>query len=297
MAGATDDTGLAGRLRTAPGTALAHLRRLTVFDVATYLVYLVALGTFVVPLLWVVSLSLSTNDAIVAGRLLPREVSLAAYRQVFRQGMPRWLLNSTVVSVTAVLGIVAVATPTAYAFSRFDFRGRRYLLLLVLVFQMISPVIIVLPMYTLMARLGLLESHTGLVLLYVGLQVPFSVWLLKGYFDQVPRELESAARIDGCNRLQMLLYVFLRPVSPGLVVVAIFNFVLTWSEFVMAFTVLSNDALYTVSIGIYRFQGAFGTDWPAIAAASVVGMVPMVLVFLVLQRYFVRGLLRGSVKT
>lgn len=297
MAGATDDTGLAGRLRTAPGMALAHLRRLTVFDVATYAVYVVALGTFVVPLLWVVSLSLSTNDAIVAGRLLPREVSLAAYRQVFRQGMPRWLLNSTVVSVTSVLGIVAVATPTAYAFSRFDFRGRRYLLLLVLVFQMISPVIIVLPMYTLMARLGLLESHTGLVLLYVGLQVPFSVWLLKGYFDQVPRELESAARIDGCNRLQMLLYVFLRPVSPGLVVVAIFNFVLTWSEFVMAFTVLSNDALYTVSIGIYRFQGAFGTDWPAIAAASVVGMVPMVLVFLVLQRYFVRGLLRGSVKT
>jgi ABC-type glycerol-3-phosphate transport system permease component len=128
-------------------------------------------------------------------------------------------------------------------------------------------------------------------------QVPFSVWLLKGYFDTVPRELDYAARIDGCNRLQTLRYVLLRPVAPGIAVVAIFDTVLTWSEFVLAYTVLGTAGrLHTVSIGVYKFQGQYGSDWRAIAAASVVGMVPLVLVFLGLQRYFVRGLIEGSLK-
>jgi ABC-type glycerol-3-phosphate transport system permease component len=162
---------------------------------------------------------------------------------------------------------------------------------------MISPVIIIVPLYTVMSTLGLLRTRAGLVLLYVGIQTPFSIWLLKGYFDTVPRELDYAARIDGCNRLQTLRHVLLRPVAPGIAVVAIFNTVLTWSEFVLAFTVLgSESALHTISIGVYKFQGQYGNDWRAIAAASVVGMLPLVLVFLGLQRYFVKGLVEGSLK-
>jgi multiple sugar transport system permease protein len=160
---------------------------------------------------------------------------------------------------------------------------------------MISPVIIIVPLYTVMSTLGLLRTRAGLVLLYVGIQTPFSIWLLKGYFDTVPTELDYAARIDGCNRLQVLRHALLRPVAPGIAVVAIFNTVLTWSEFVLAFTVLgSESALHTISIGVYKFQGQYGNDWRAIAAASVIGMLPLVLVFLGLQRYFVKGLIEGS---
>ncbi len=270
-----------------------------VVDAAVYLLYAVSVAFFVFPVLWVVSASLRPAGELFSYpfRLLPPEVSLSAYRQVFDAGMVTWLFNSTVVTVLGVGGILAVSIPAAYAFSRFEFRGRRGLLGVVLMFQMISPVIIIVPLYTVMSTLGLLRTRAGLVLLYVGIQTPFSIWLLKGYFDTIPTELDYAARIDGCNRLQTLRYVLLRPVAPGIAVVAIFNTVLTWSEFVLAFTVLRSESrLHTISIGVYKFQGQYGNDWRAIAAASVVGMLPLIVVFLGLQRYFVKGLVEGSLK-
>jgi len=278
---------------------LDALRSPRALDLSVYALYALATAFFVFPVLWVVSASLRRAGELFSYpfRLLPPEVSLSAYRRVARAGVTTWLFNSTVVTVVGVTSIVAVSVPAAYAFSRFEFRGRRGLLGIVLLFQMISPVIIIVPLYTVMSTLGLLRTRAGLVLLYVGIQTPFSIWLLKGYFDAVPTELDYAARIDGCNRLQILRHVLLRPVAPGIAVVAIFNTVLTWSEFVLAFTVLgSESALHTISIGVYKFQGQYGNDWRAIAAASVIGMVPLVLVFLALQRYFVRGLVEGSLK-
>jgi multiple sugar transport system permease protein len=288
---------LATRLPTAD--PLAHLRALTALDLTVYLYYALTAVFFLFPVLWVVSASLRPEGELFSYpfRLLPPELSLTAYEQVFNAGMLTWLFNSTLVTLLAVAGIVAVSVPAAYAFSRFDFRGRRGLLGVVLLFQMISPIIIVVPLYSVMSGLGLLRTRIGLILLYLGVQVPFSIWLLKGYFDTVPQELDYAARIDGCNRLQTLRYVLLRPVAPGIAVVAIFNTVLTWAEFVLAYTVLGTAGrLHTISIGVYKFQGQFGSDWRAIAAASVVGMVPLVVVFLGLQRYFVKGLVEGSLK-
>ena len=294
--GAAGDTEAAtGRVRGALGFGATP----TGLDLAVYALYVFAIAFFVFPVLWVVSASLRPAGELFSYpfRLLPPELSLTAYRQVFRAGMVTWLFNSTVITILGVASIVAVSVPAAYAFSRFDFRGRRGLLGIVLLFQMISPVIIIVPLYTVMSSLGLLRTRAGLILLYVGIQTPFSIWLLKGYFDTIPKELDYAARIDGCNRLQTLRHVLLRPVAPGIAVVAIFNTVLTWSEFVLAFTVLgSESSLHTISIGVYKFQGQYGNDWRAIAAASVIGMLPLVLVFLGLQRYFVKGLVEGSLK-
>jgi multiple sugar transport system permease protein len=283
---------LAGRL----GDAIRTPRAL---DLLVYALYAVAIVFFVFPVLWVVSASLRPAGELFSYpfRLLPPELSFSAYDQVIQAGVKTWLFNSTIITVFGVSGIVAVSIPAAYAFSRFEFRGRRGLLGIVLLFQMISPVIIIVPLYTVMSTLGLLRTRAGLVLLYIGIQTPFSIWLLKGYFDTVPTELDYAARIDGCNRLQTLRHVLLRPVAPGIAVVAIFNTVLTWSEFVLAFTVLRSETkLHTISIGVYKFQGQYGNDWRAIAAASVIGMLPLVIVFLGLQRYFVKGLIEGSLK-
>jgi len=268
-------------------------------DLVVYGVYGLAMVFFAFPVLWVVSASLRPEGELLSFpfRLFPGEVSLTAYERVFREGMLTWLFNSTVVTVVGVGSIVAVSVPAAYAFSRFEFRGRRGLLGLVLLFQMISSVVIIVPLYSVMSTLGLIDTRAGLILLYVGIQTPFSIWLLKGYFDTIPKELDYAARIDGCNRLQTLRHVLLRPVAPGIAVVAIFNTVLTWSEFVLAYTVLgSATELWTISIGVYEFQSQFGNDWRAIAAASVVGMVPLVVTFVALQQYFVKGLIEGSLK-
>ena len=268
-------------------------------DVLVYGLYGLAMVFFAFPVLWVVSASVRPEGELLSFpfRLLPSEVSLTAYERVFREGMLTWLFNSTVVTVVGVGSIVVVSVPAAYAFSRFEFRGRRGLLGLVLLFQMISSVVIIVPLYSVMTSLGLIDTRAGLILLYVGIQTPFSIWLLKGYFDTIPKELDYAARIDGCNRLQTLRHVLLRPIAPGIAVVAIFNTVLTWSEFVLAYTVLgSTKELWTISIGVYEFQSQFGNDWRAIAAASVVGMIPLVVTFVALQRYFVKGLVEGSLK-
>ena len=269
------------------------------YDGITYLVYVLAIAFFLFPVLWVISLSLRTEGAVYTSlELIPSDPSLDSYRAVVDSGILGWIRNTLFVTAVSVGGILLVTTPAAYCFSRFEFRGRRSLLLAVLGFQMISPIVIVIPLYDIMRTLGLTESHFGLTLLYIGLQIPFSLWLLKGYFDTIPTEIDKAARIDGCNRLQTLRYVLLRPVMPGIAVVAIFNFVLTWSEFVMAYTMLNSggEELYTLAMGIYVFDSQLATEWTNIAAAAVVGIVPIIVFFIALQRYFVRGLTDGAVK-
>jgi multiple sugar transport system permease protein len=289
---------LAGTPLEAAGDALADAD-VRLMDVLVYGLYGVAMLFFAFPVLWIISASVRPEGELLSFpfRLFPQEVSLTAYQRVFQEGMPTWLFNSTVITLVGVGSIIVVSVPAAYAFSRFRVRGRRQLLGLVLLFQMISSIIIIVPLYSVLTSLGLVDTRIGLILLYVGIQTPFSIWLLKGYFDTVPKELDYAARIDGCNRLQTLRHVLLRPIAPGIAVVAIFNTVFLWSEFVIAYTVLGSErSLYTISIGVYEFQSQFGNDWRAIAAASVVGMLPLVAVFVALQRYFVKGLIKGSLK-
>lgn len=274
-------------------------RTLSVYTVVTYAIYVLAGVFFLFPVLWVLSMSLRIDGSVISYpvQFIPQEITLDPYAEVLQDSsMVTWILNSVKIAVLEVVGIIVVTLPAAYAFSRFDFRGKKPLLFSVLLFQMISPVVIVIPLYNLMNQLQLLDTHLGLILLYIGLQVPFSIWLLKSYFDTIPDGLDEAARVDGCNRLQTLLYVLLPSMAPGIAVVAIFNFVFAWAEFVMAFTVLDSNRLYTVSIGLFSFQGQYSTDWRVISAASIIAMLPLLVMFVALQRYFVKGLVEGAVK-
>ena len=272
---------------------------LSASTVLAYAVYAIAALFFLFPVLWVISMSLREAGEVLTYpvQLVPRDVTIEPYVRVLQDSeMITWVFNSLKIAILEVVGIVFVAVPAAYAFSRFDFRGKKYALFGVLLFQMISPVVIVIPLYNMMAELNLLNTHYGLILLYIGLQVPFSIWLLKSYFDTIPGGLDEAARVDGCSRLQTLLYVLLPSMVPGIAVVAIFNFIFSWAEFVMAFTILGESSLYTVSIGLFSFQGQYSTDWRVISAASVIAMAPLLIMFIALQRYFIRGLVEGAVK-
>jgi multiple sugar transport system permease protein len=278
---------------------VGYVRRLDRYDLGAYVVYAFAFLFFLFPVMWAISMSIRPQGAVVSYplELVPTEITFDAYdRVVRRSNMLIWVWNSMKIALLEVAGILLVTTPAAYAFSRFDFRGKKYTLFGILLFQMISPVVIVIPLYNMMNQLGLLNTHVGLIALYIGLQVPFSIWLLKSYFDTIPEELDQSARIDGCNRLQTVRYVLLPSVMPGLAVVTIFNFVFSWAEFVMAYTVLNSSRLFTIAMGVFSFQGQYSTDWRAIAAASVVAMIPLLVMFLALQRYFVRGLAEGAVK-
>lgn len=269
------------------------------YSALTYLVFAVGMIFFLFPVFWVISMSIRLPGEVLTYpvQLIPRQITFEPYRRVLQDSsMVTWIYNSLKIAILEGIGIIVVAVPAAYGFSRFEFRGKKHALFTILFFQMISPVVIVIPLYNMMSELNLLDTHFGLILLYIGLQVPFSIWLLKSYFDTIPDGLDEAARVDGCNRLQTLIYILLPSMGPGIAVVAIFNFVFSWAEFVMAFTVLRTDELYTVSIGLFSFQGQYSTDWRVISAASVIAMLPLLVMFIGLQRYFVQGLVEGAVK-
>lgn len=262
--------------------------------------YIAAISFFTVPVLWIISLSFRSDATLYSNFvLLPTDITFAAYTQVLEAGILQWFLNTVIVSALSILGVLLVTVPASYAFSRMNFRGRRTALLAILTFQMISSIVIVIPLYQVMQTLNMIGTMYGLILVYIGIQIPFSIWLLKGFFDTIPPEVDQAAMIDGCNRLQILRHVLLDPIKPGLAVVSIFNLVFYWSEFAVAYTILGvNDNVVTLSMGIFNFERAAsqGTDWQAIAAASVIGMIPLILLFILLQRYFIRGLTDGAVK-
>jgi multiple sugar transport system permease protein len=259
---------------------------------------LVALA-FLLPQLWLFSLSLKDRGAVFAypPRWIPANPSLDNY--VFAltgTQVPWYLWNSVKVAVVATLLTLAAGVPAAYVLSRERFAGRGPLLAMLLVVQMISPVVLLLPLYVLVERMGLVDTHAGLVLAYAAIQVPFTAWVLKNFFDAVPPALFEAARLDGASRLRTLWSIALPLVAPGLAATTIFNLAAYWSEFALALVLLDSQSRFTIPIGVFSLQSAYETEWQLVAAASFIGLVPMMAAFILLQRYFIAGLTAGAVK-
>lgn len=254
---------------------------------------------FLLPQLWLVSLSLKDRGAVFAypPQWVPDDPSLFNY--VFAltgTQVPWYLWNSVKVAVLATILTLAAGIPAAYVISRERFAGRGPLLATLLAVQMLSPVVLLLPLYALVERLGMIDSHGGLVLAYAAIQVPFTVWVLKNFFDGVPPALFEAARLDGASRLRTLWSIALPLVGPGLAATTIFNLAAYWSEFALALVLLDSQARFTIPIGIFSLQSAYETEWQLVAAASFIGLVPMMAAFVFLQRYFIAGLTAGAVK-
>ncbi len=204
--------------------------------------------------------------------------------------------NSLVAAVaTTIVGVVLSCT-AAYALSRFRFPGRKAGLTAFLVVQMFPATLLIMPLYVLLDRLGLLNSMTGLVLVYATTAIPFCVWTLKGYFDTLPRELEEAARMDGAGPWATFWRVVLPLARPGIAVTALFSFMTAWNEFIMASTFMTDDSRYTLPVLIQSSVGQYTADWGFFAAGAIVTSIPVMVLFYVLQRYLVGGLTAGSVK-
>jgi multiple sugar transport system permease protein len=256
-------------------------------------------GAFVLPQLWLLSLSLKTKAGVYEypPRWIPDSASLANYRFALTHTQVPWYLwNSTVVAIVAMLVTLLVSIPAAYVLSRERFEGRRALMGALLAVQMLSPVILLVPIYAVIERLGLIDTHSGLILVYAAMQVPFTVWVLESFFDAVPRSIFEAALLDGASRARTLWTIALPIVAPGLGAAAIFNLAAYWSEFSLALVLLDSQARYTMPLGLFSFQSAYETDWQLLAAAAFIGLVPVVAAFVLLQRFFVAGLTAGAVK-
>ena len=254
---------------------------------------------FLLPQLWLFSLSLKSKAGMFEypPTWVPRNGSAANYWFVLTQSQVPWYLwNSLVVAAFASAATLAVAVPAAYVLSRDRFRGRTPLLAALLVVQMVSPVILLVPIYGIIERLGLIDTRAGLILVYAAMQLPFTVWVLKNFFDAVPASIFEAARLDGATRVRTFWSIVLPIVTPGLGATAVFNLAAYWSEFCLALVLLDSQARYTMPLGLFSFQSGYDTDWHLLAAASFIALVPVIAVFVLLQRYFVAGLTAGAVK-
>ncbi|HWU17459.1 MAG TPA: carbohydrate ABC transporter permease [Devosia sp.] len=258
----------------------------------------------VLPMAWMVLTSVKSQFAAMQypPQWWPTEPTLNNYFKLLdpnsRVGSEflRYFWNSFYVSLlTTILGVV-VAVPAAYAFSRFRFPGRNFMFFAVLVRNMFPAVVFLMPLFLLMRWMGLINTHGSLILTYLTFGLPLSIWLLKGFYDNIPIQLEQAARIDGATRFQAFLLIVMPLSTPGIIATSIFSFIGAWNEYVYAYTFLSRDSQMTLPVGIQRFFTEFATDWPGLMAATFMMSVPVVVLFLVLQKYFVRALTEGAVK-
>jgi arabinogalactan oligomer/maltooligosaccharide transport system permease protein len=270
--------------------------RITLLRHAVLLLF-VAISLY--PVLNVVSISLRPGDRLRSTDLsiIPPDWTFASYVKLFtEQPFLRWLGNSLVVSGVVTLTGVALASTAGYAFSRFRFIGRKATMLAILTTQMFPATMLLLPLYVLIAKLGLIDTWLGLMVFYTATALPFCVWQMKGFYDTIPASLEEAARIDGCSRAQAFWHVVLPLATPGLVITALFSFMTAWSEYIVAAQVMQNEEMFTLPLGIKGFQASLSSQWGLYAAASILVSIPVVAVFLAFSKYLVNGLTVGSVK-
>jgi len=258
---------------------------------------LVALAAF--PFFWMALSSVKTQAELyrLPPTWLPDAATFTNYAKVMLESnVPRYFLNSVIVSIGSTAIALVFAIPAAYGFARFSFRGRSLWQTFVLVSHLLPTAALIVPLYVFLGQLKMLNTLTGLILVYLVLTLPLSIWMLTGYFRSIPIELEEAAIIDGASHIGILLRIMLPLSLPGIVVIVLYAFVATWNEFIFALSFATDTGVKTLPIGLAEFSTEYDTDWGAVMAASVIMTLPIAIMFFGLQKLFVGGLISGGVK-
>ena len=253
------------------------------------------------PVYWMVVTSLLPSSVVLSRHppLIPPldKVSFAAFAEVFgRRPVLTWIWNSALVVVGSSAISLVIAALAGYSLSRFHTPAQKIAGAALLLTKMLPGSLIVIPFFVMFTTAHLIDSRWGLIVANVAVGVPFATWMMKGFFDTLPRELEQAAAIDGCTPLQALWYVIIPLARPGLAACGIYLAIVAWSEFVFARTLVTKSDLWTVTVGLQSFVGEYLVDWPALMAAGVVSLAPMFVLFLLLEPFLVSGLTSGAVK-
>ena len=251
------------------------------------------------PVLYILGVALRPDNAFSLRTLsiIPEGATGQNFVKLFTEtDFLLWLKNSLVVSLSVVATGVSLAALAGYALSRFEFRGKQTALLSLLVTQSFPATMLLLPFFILLARLNLIDSYLGLFVIYSSTALPFCIWQMKSFYDTVPRELEEAARIDGCGPFTAYRKIILPLSLPAIAVTALFSFLAAWSEYAVAAVVIQDPLLYTLPLGLKSFQASLATQWGLYAAGALLVSVPVVIVFLFLARFLVSGLTLGGVK-
>lgn len=253
----------------------------------------------VLPFLWMVSTAFKTTEETYTSPPLwiPHHPTIKNFLYIVKRGaFLTYFRNSVTVAVSTTVISIILSSLAGYSFSRFKFFGGHSLLLLFLITQMFPGALLIIPLFQVIKFLKLLNTLYALILSHITFSLPLCTWLMKGFFDQIPRELEEAAMIDGCSRISAMIYVIFPLAFPGIIAASIFSFIGSWDEFIFALTFTSSDEVRTLPIGLQRFIGSYEIYWNHLGAASVLTTIPVIILFLFIQKYMVKGLTAGSVK-
>ncbi len=262
-------------------------------------VLLIGLCVFAVaPLLWALSTSFKPQTEVFTNPgLIPHEPTLSNFSYVLQNTkFGQWFGNTLLIALATTVFAVSIATLGGYAMSRFRFWGRTLYGNTLLVVQMFPGVMLAIPLFLIFTRLRLVDTYWSLLITYMSFALAFAVWMLKGYFDAIPREIEEAALIDGASRLQVLWRIILPLSAPGITTVAVFAFLLAWNDFFFAYILLVSDQNYTLQMGLFTFIKQFHTEWNYLMTAAILTTLPVLVFFFGLQRFLTRGLISGAIK-
>lgn len=255
------------------------------------------------PILWMISTSFKTPGEVYSypPKLLPNSLNLLGYNKLFVTTSRSfkflsWVRSSSIVAIFSTIFSLAIASLGGYGLSRFKFRGKKALMYSVLMTQVLPGALLLVPLYTIMGGFNLLDSLFGLILANVTFAVPFCTWMLKGFFDGIPSSLDEAACIDGAGKFTTFYKVILPLTIPGLVATGIFSFITGWNEYLFASVFIRSYDKWTLPVGIASLSGQYSTDWATIMAGSFFITLPVVVLFLVFQKYLVSGMTAGAVK-
>jgi len=262
---------------------------------------LLMVGIILFPVYWMLVTSVLPSSLVLSRQppLIPPldQMSFTAYVDVFtRRPVLRWIMNSSMVVAGSTIVSLTIATLAGYSLSRFHTPAQRVAGATLLLSKMLPGSLIVIPFFVMFTTLHLIDNLLGLVIANIAVGVPFATWMMKGFFDTLPRELEQAAKIDGCTDMQALWYIVLPLARPGLAACGIYLAIVAWSEFVFARTLVTKPDNWLVTVGLQSFVGEYLVEWPALMAAGVVSLIPMLVLFLLLEPFLVSGMTSGAVK-
>ncbi len=267
--------------------------------IALYSGVIIALGVLLFPFAVMISTSLKTLKEVYSPHphWIPYSFKFSNFVEIFDSfPLLNFFMNSVIVAGGATILSVGLSVPAAYASARLRFKGRKLLLWVFLVAQMFSPVIIIMSLFKIITRLGLLDTFTSLIIVNAVFTLAFSIWMMNGYFRSIPLDVEEAAWIDGCTRFQGLIKVVLPMAMPGIVTTVIYSFITAWNEFMFAMTFITSDEKKPITLGLFNFVGRWSVDWHYLMAASLLAILPVVILFLVIEKKLVEGLASGAVK-
>ncbi len=265
----------------------------------SYLVLTLFAFIAIFPIWQVANISLRPGNQLLSTSLefLPPHATFDNFvRLLTERDFLRWMGNSFFISMVVTFTGVTLASTAGYGFARFRFVGKRIGLLSLLSTQMFPATMVLLPMYIMLIKLGLINTYLGVIIVYSATALPFCIWTMKGYYDTIPTSLEEAARIDGCTSFAAFYKIILPLAAPALVITALFSFMTAWSEYLVAAQILQETSLWTLPLGLKSFESSMSTEWGLYGAGSIIVMIPVVILFLALSRWLVSGLTLGGVK-